>query len=221
MRSLGELIDLDDPGIEKIREWVSGAANDCLLLPPSVNRAQVLVQTQVTTRSTMGAIAYETGGILVDGGWLRFLGSGHPKITRTLPGWNQKRSSGYYLVADDVVGGFFAINGGALGDDVKNVYYWAPDSLDWEPLGIGFTDFFVWTLSDRLAQFYKDLRWASWQQAVADLSGDQCFSFYPFLWTKEGSLTGSHREIVPVEEAYDLKVHLVRQLNERNPEESV
>ena len=214
MRSLGELIDLDDPGIEKIREWVSGAANDCLLLPPSVNRAQVLVQTQVTTRSTMGAIAYETGGILVDGGWLRFLGSGHPKITRTLSGWNQGRSSGYYLVADDAAGGFFAINGGAFGEDVKHVYYWAPDSLDWEPLRIGFTDFFVWTLSDRLAQFYKDLRWPEWQQAVADLSGDQCFSFYPFLWTQEGSLTESHREIVSVEEAYDLKVHLVQQLNE-------
>lgn len=163
----------------------------------------------------MGAIVYETGGILIDGGWLRFLGSGHPKLPRTLPGWNQSRSSGFYLVADDAAGGFFAINGGALGEDVKNMYYWAPDSLDWEPMKIGFTDFLMWALSERLEQFYETLRWLSWREDIAGLSGDSCFSFYPFLWTKEGSLTASHREKVPVQEAFDLKVELLRQVSEK------
>ncbi len=214
MRALNELINADDPGIAQIREWTKHAANPCELLPPSAQREEVLLQTQVTTRSTMGAIAYETGGILIDGGWLRFLGSGHHKLPRTLPGWNQGRSSGFYLVADDAVGGFFAINGGVFGEDVKNMYYWPPDSLDWEPMKIGFTDFFVWALSERLAQFYETLRWPSWRQDIAGLSGDSCFSFYPFLWTKEGSLTASHRAKVPVQEAFDLKNELLRQLNQ-------
>jgi hypothetical protein len=155
---------------------------------------------------------------MVDGGWLRFLGSGHPSLTRTLPGWNQGRTSGFYLVADDAVGGFFAINGGAFGEDVRNMYYWAPDSLDWEPLKIGFTDFFIWALSDRLARFYESLRWASWREDTAALSGEICYGFYPFLWTKEGSISASHREPVPVREAYDMKVDLVRQLNQANTE---
>ena len=86
MRTLAELINTDDPAIAKIREWMRDATNPCELLPPSQQREEVLVQTQVTTRSTMGAIAYETGGILIDGGWLRLLGSGHPKLPRTLPG---------------------------------------------------------------------------------------------------------------------------------------
>jgi hypothetical protein len=34
------------------------------------------------------------------------------------------------------------------------------------------------------------------------------------LWTKEGGLTESHREAVAVQEAFDLKLHLVKQLNE-------
>ena len=215
MRNLNELIDIRDPGIEKIREWMREAINDCVLLPPSEHRGEVLLQTQVTTRSTMGAIAYETGGVLVDGGWLRFPGSGHPNISRTLPDWNKSRSNGYYLVADDAAGGFFAINGGALGTDVKNMYYWAPDSLEWRPMNIGFTDFFVWSLSERLAQFYESLRWPSWREDTATLSGDQCFSFYPFLWAG-GSMTASHRSPVPVREAYDLKIDLLRQLSERN-----
>ena len=215
MRPLNELINAQDPGIEKIREWIGDAVNSWEVLPPSARREEVLLQTQVTTRSTMGAIAYETGGILIDGGWLRFLGSGHPKLPRTLPGWNHGRSSGFYLVADDAVGGFFAINGGAFGDDANNMYYWAPDSLDWEPMKIGFTDFFVWALSEQSAQFYETLRWPSWREDLAGLSGDSCFSFYPFLWTKEGALTTSHRAKVPIQEAFDLKVELLRQLSEK------
>ena len=216
MRGLNELINTEDPGIEQIRGWLRTAVNECVVLPPSAQREAVLLQTQVSTRSTMGAIAYDTGGILIDGGWLRFLGSGHPRISRTLPGWNEKRSSGYYLVADDAAGGFFAINGGAFGVDVKNMYYWGPDSLEWEPMNLGFTDFFAWSLSERLAQFYETLRWPSWREDTAALSGDQCFSFYPFLWTQQGSPTTSHREPVPVQEAYDLKVHLLRQLSDQN-----
>ncbi len=217
MRNLGELVNTEDPGIDRIREWMRGAVNRCVLLPPSTDREQILLRTQVTTRSTMGAIAYETGGVLVDGGWLRFPGSGHPSLARTLPGWNQGRSSGFYLVADDAVGGFFAINDGAFGEDGRNIYYWAPDSLDWEPLKIGFTDFFVWALSGRLAQFYESLRWTSWREDTATLSGDSCFGFYPFLWTKEGSVTASHRAPVPVREAFDMKVDLLRQLAPGNP----
>ena|SRR5579862_6994725 len=219
MPNLAELINTDDPGIAKIREWMRTAVNPCELLAPSEKRQDVLLQTQVTTRSTMGAIAYETGGILIDEGWLRFLGSGHPKLPRTLPGWNQGRSSGFYLVADDAVGGFFAINGGAFGEDVKNMYYWPPDSLDWEPMKIGFTDFFIWALSKRLARFYETLRWPSWRQDITGLSGDSCFTFHPFLWTKGRPLTTRHRAQAPVQEAFDLKVELLRQLTEKSSSE--
>ena len=39
-----------------------------------------LYKTQVTTRSPMGAIIYETMNILIDNGWIRILGSGNEKI---------------------------------------------------------------------------------------------------------------------------------------------
>ena len=38
--------------------------------------------------------------------------------------------------------------------------------------------------------------------------------FSPFLWTKEGSVEGSDRRAIPVEEAFDLKVGIVRQSGE-------
>jgi len=45
------------------------------------------------------------------------------------------------------------------------------------------------------------------------LSGDQCFSFYPFLWAKEGSLLASRRKIAPVHEVFDLKLICFGRLN--------
>jgi Protein of unknown function DUF2625 len=55
-----------DPAFPLIKEWASAAINDCMLLPPSANRGEILLAMQVTTRSVMGAIAYETGGVLID-----------------------------------------------------------------------------------------------------------------------------------------------------------
>jgi len=60
-----------------VQGWLREAANPVEVLPPvEANRKSALVATQVTTRSPMGAIIYETGGILVDHGWIRILGSG-------------------------------------------------------------------------------------------------------------------------------------------------
>jgi hypothetical protein len=195
----------------QIKLWAASAENRCEILSPSEASGKVLHDLQVSTRSTLGSVAYETGGILIDHGWLRFLGSGYSKLPRSVTDWNRGRSEGFLLIADDAVGGFFAINGGALGDNVGNIYYWPPDRLDWQDLGLGYTDLLQWSLTSRLADFYMDLRWSTGQTDLAQLAGDHCIAFYPFLWTREGSLADSHRRAVPVAEAFDLKVDIVRQ----------
>src|SRR5215467_6693496 len=110
MRGIEELTNTDDSAITLIRQWVKDAEVPCVLLPPSAQRQEVLLSVQVTTHSTLGELAYETGGLLIEYGWLRLLGSGHERLRRTLPSWNEGRSEGFYLVADDAAGGFFAIN---------------------------------------------------------------------------------------------------------------
>jgi hypothetical protein len=71
MRPIGELINCDDQAFPLVREWVGAAVRPVEILPASEARQEALYQTQVTTRSPMGAIVYETGGLLIDGGWLR------------------------------------------------------------------------------------------------------------------------------------------------------
>jgi hypothetical protein len=213
MRSLDELVNTDDPALPLVREWLGAAARPVEILPPSQARSDAVLQTQVTTRSPMGAIIYETGGLLIDHGWLRVLGSGHPRLTRTLPTWNQGRGNGFLLVADDAIGGFFAINGGAFGEDVKSIYYFAPDTLNWETLGVGYSDWLQWALSERLDKFYDWIRWPNWKADVANLHGDRCYSFYPFLFTREGKGGIGQRFDVPIAESWGLQMDLRKQLS--------
>jgi hypothetical protein len=212
-RKLKELIDTNDPGIELLKQLVSEAEVPCELLPPGPERDNALLYLQVTTRSILGAFAYDTGGLLIDDGWLRLLGSGHPKLTRSLHEWNSPRTDGaFYLVGDDAAGGFYALNGGAFGDDLGAVYYWPPDSLEWESLEMGHTDFVATFLTNQIEAFYESLRWSNWRDEVKTLATDRCFAFFPFLWTEEGSVEGSSRSTVPVSEAWEAKVDIVRQL---------
>ncbi|WP_179179073.1 DUF2625 domain-containing protein [Pseudomonas sivasensis] len=213
MTSLEDLIDSRDPALPLIEKMLGAATLSYQLLPPSTESGRVLSSLQVTTRSTLGAIAYETGGLLIDHGWLRVLGSGHPQLSRNLVDWNNGRPDAYLLVADDAAGGFFSINGGGLGDDVGAMYYWAPDTLRWEQLDIGYTDFLGWALSDRLATFYDGLRWDGWRSDLQELRADQCFSFFPFLWTREGSIDESSRTLIDVGEQFEINVELARKLD--------
>lgn len=202
MRLIDELVEIVEPALPLVTEWAANAELSVEILPPSSNCGDVLVELQVSTRSVLGAIAYGTGGILVDGGWLRMLGSGHPKLTRNIAMWNTGRSNGFCLVADDAVGGFFALNGGAFGDDLGSVYYLAPETLEWESLGVGHAAFTQWAFTKQLHTFYAGMRWPGWEEDVGNLPGDQCINFYPFLWSEQGSAQTSSRRPVPVDEQY-------------------
>ena len=182
---------------------------------------RVLVAVQVTTRSPMGAIAYQTGGILIDHGWLRILGSGHPRLPRDLARWNfpdgkasHARLHRSFLVADDAVGGFFAHNGAGLPGPVGHVFYLAPDDLRWEDTGRGYTDFLQFACVGDLKRYYGDHRWSGWERDVATLAGDRAFHFYPMLCMKsDGGVETRHRKDVPVEELWGLHaVELPKQL---------
>ena len=190
MKPVEELINLEQPAWPHVQPWLAAATNPVEVLPvvDDATRRQALHETQVTTRSPMGAVIYETGGILIDSGWLRILGSGHPRLPRSLPQWNHGRTLSapgqpppFFLVADDVTGGFFAIDGGGLQLAPGKVCYFGPDTLKWENTGRGYAEFLQWCLRGDLAKYYETFRWPGWREEIATVSGDQAISFHPFL----------------------------------------
>lgn len=66
MRPLSELIDTEDPAWPEVQEWIAVATNAVEVLPVNeAHRDSALLAVQVTTRSPMGALVYETGGLLI------------------------------------------------------------------------------------------------------------------------------------------------------------
>jgi len=209
---LSELVNSTAPAFPLLSQWVTAANTNVEILEPSQVREGVLLDVQVTTRSVLGALAYETGGLLIDHGWLRLLGSGHPRLPRSLSAWNAGRADGFYLVGDDAAGGFFAINGGTLGPETHNVYYLAPDTLRWESMRGGFSQFVQWCLSGSLAKFYEGLRWSTWAADCRDLDGDHCFAWFPPLWVRPDGQR--QRARIPIAEAWGMALDFKAQLGD-------
>src|SRR5581483_8902470 len=69
MRSLPELVDAADPARPLVEQWIREARRPVEVLTTERHRReQALLTLQVTTRSPMGALAYQTGGLLIDHG---------------------------------------------------------------------------------------------------------------------------------------------------------
>ncbi len=225
MQSLNELINKTDPAWPLVKNWIDSAKNKVEVLElDSANAKTALFDTQISTYSTLGAVIYNTGGIMIDNGWLRILGSGSKRLNRSVPEWNKGKTikefgdkPAYLLVADDAVGGFFAINYGAFGEDLKNVYYLAPNSLKWESLGTGYSEFIHFCLDSDLSKFYKGLRWSTWNQFIANLDGSKSYSFRPYLWAEEGTdIEKCTRKLVPTEELFQFNMNKQKELNPKS-----
>ncbi|KOA20844.1 hypothetical protein CLHOM_09870 [Clostridium homopropionicum DSM 5847] len=214
MKQLNELINNEKSAWKLVDKWLKEAINQVEILPSSSEDSErVLYDLQVTTKSTLGAIAYHCGGIIIQNGWIRILGCGSKKLKRDVSVWNKlnienenPRLDGALLVADDVLGGFFAINGGLLGVTVGNVCYLAPDTLEWEDLELKFSDFVHWTFVGNINKFYDSFRWQGWQDEVRKISGDEGISIYPFLWAEGEEIEKRSRRAVPIEELWGLTI---------------
>jgi Protein of unknown function DUF2625 len=171
-----------------VQEWIAAAPFPVTALEPDLKAGEATAGALgLTPRSVLGSIVLNTGGLLVDHGWLRLLGSGHPRIGSGLREWNAEAGGepldppldGALVVGYDAIGGVFAINGGRWDGEPGSLYYYAPDTFEWEALGLHHGAFVEWALSDRLPVFYEGRRWRGWEAEVEALGPDQVISVWP------------------------------------------
>jgi hypothetical protein len=212
-RSLDELLNTDEPRWPIVEGWISEAIRPVEVLSASASSGESLVAVQVTTRSPMGAVIFHTGGILVDHGWIRILGSGHERLPRSLPDWNYAcglpemlEPPPWLLIGDDVLGGFFALNGGRFSVDGHTVWYFAPDTLEWEDMGYSYSQFLSWCFSGKVDNFYELFRWPEWESEVSKLGGSQVLQVAPPLFTAGDHIAQRSRRAVPIGEFFGLYV---------------
>ncbi|MFF0808153.1 DUF2625 family protein [Streptomyces albogriseolus] len=219
MREVDELLNVDDPAWPLLLQELSGTDVPVEVLPGDAEAGRAsLLQLQVSARSNLGGIVSNSGGLLVDSGWLRIFGSPGAAHAERLPGLAEInvmpstfdpawRPAAGLVVAQDVLGGVFALNGGSPREagrpgESGEILYFAPDSLGWEALGAGHSAWLSWILSGGLQEFYAGLRWEGWRSEVSVLNGRQGLSFFPPLWSTEArqDLLATRRRTVPMAE---------------------
>jgi hypothetical protein len=184
---------------------------------------QCIYRLQVTARSVLGALALNTGGLLIDSGWLRILGGGADGLpdlasVNGLGDTAPEVPPPLMEVGRDVLGGRFAINGGAFPGAPGQVHYFGPDTLAWHPLGMGHGRFVEWAMSGASAAFYESLRWTGWEAETSGLALDQGMSVYPPLFSAEGHyVQTATRRPVPWRELADMQEAFALELAELPP----
>ncbi|HYF93125.1 MAG TPA: DUF2625 family protein [Symbiobacteriaceae bacterium] len=202
-RTLAELVDTMDPAWPLVQHCLAAARNRAEVLPVARDVGEnTILQLQITSRSTLGAVALETGGLLLNHGWLRFLGAGHDRLAGSLLTWNGYAASpvnpvprGYLIVAYDLAGGFFALNGDAFPGRQGDAWYLAPDTLEWEPLELEYTALLHWATQANLDEFYHNVRWPGWEAEAESCPPDHGFHFYPPLFSRCDAARRSRRTI--------------------------
>ncbi|GAA2464924.1 hypothetical protein Ahu01nite_007580 [Winogradskya humida] len=178
---------------------ISAAPYPATALPVDPARsAACLKALGVTTKSWLGAVVANSGGILVDHGWIRVLGSGDGVLPDVISQTDSQ--TGALIAAYDILGGQFAWLPPEQGAR-PSMHYFAPDTLEWENLKQGYGEWLSAVIAGGMTGFYETLRWPGWQQEVATLSLDQGLSTWPPPFTTEGKdLATVTRKAVPMTE---------------------
>jgi hypothetical protein len=235
MREIDELTEVDDPAWPELQGELTASSVPAQVLRTDGDEGRrCLLQMQVTARSTLGALVLNTGGLLVDDGWVRVFGGGSA-VGGSLPSMGQVNGfpaafdpawhpAAGLVVGHDVVGGVFTLNGhdpaavgrpGAPGQ----MTYFAPDTLAWEALEMGHSAWVSWLLSGRLETFYDGLRWPGWREEAAALVPSQGITVFPFLWSKEAhaDLAATSRRAVPMREVLGVAVDFAKRMGPDDP----
>lgn len=228
MRPLAELVGAPKPAWPKLSKTLDLAPVPVEVLPVAREDGERCVHfLQLPVGTTLAALALHTGGIAVDHGWLRILGGGAPSrglsdivaangLTEPIAA-----DSPYLLAAVDVLGGRFVVKGrdASLPGKTGEVCYFGPDELAWEALHLRHAAWLDFVLSDRLAEFYADLRWPGWQEEVADVPLDSGLLVYPFLGSApaRADLAATTRTVVPLDDLHELLNNLADQVADVPP----
>lgn len=200
----------------EILGWIGGQSDrEVDLLEGSGERsAHILESLSADSKSYFGAFVECCGGMVINKGIIRVFGAPSSEKYRDILSWNETcgtgLNKGLLLVADDVFGNFYAINLGFMQDvAIGNMCALYADETSWSGLDSTFAEFLSWLVTGDLGIVFDDFP-VSTDEIFADGAiENRVFSFYPPLYTKEGTVKSSARRLVPAREEYLLRTQLM------------
>lgn len=191
----------------KIKEILVKSKCKMVILEENLgNGSDECEKLKIPKDSVLASVIRNCNGIYIDN-WIRILGQGNEKQKGVLY-YNTLVDDnciyGMFIVAHDVIGGIFAINISKFETEKDMVWYFAPDTLEWESLEINYTDFLAFAAHGDLEGFYKSMRWNNWKVECEGIGFDEGCSIYPFLWANECKIDTADKRKVPFEEIMNL-----------------
>ena len=141
-----------------------------------------------------------SGGFIVDN-WIRIYGCGILNVVEKNILYN-KDNYVDILIGEDILGGLFALKN-------EYVYYYAPDSNEWENLEIYYTQFLNWILNspDNVNKFYQYFRWNNWKKDCKNIKITEGILFYPLLQF-EYDIEKRSKKVISIDELIRLILRL-------------
>ena len=196
----------------EIESLFKQSSNDIKLERAEVENNDVIERLGIVEQSVLGQILINLDSIGVNN-YLRVLGGNEES---GIVSFNSKMKKYYHgnklIVAYDVWGGIFAIGNGDFGEDIRSMWYYAPDSLQWECLEINYAEFIAWACSKSIMEFYKSFLCDSIDVLIKEAQKEEAILVYPFLWSKECDIETANKKIVPIEEVVALNVEYEKKI---------
>lgn len=159
----------------------------------------VIEELNVNEQSVLGQVLLNVSGVVIND-YLRIWGNDEPNILYQNNRVKQFYSGNKLIVANDIWGGLFAISNGDFEGNMRDIWYFAPDLLEWENLDINYAEFLSWACSGGLEEFYQSFLWEDIDSILREINVNQAILIYPFMWAKECNLETADKKIVPLEE---------------------
>jgi len=191
---------------KEIEQLFKQSPNNIKLKLAKTKNNDAIAKLGVNEQSVLGQVLINSDLAVVNDYLTIFCGSEENGIIS----FNNKMKKYYQgnklIVAYDVWGGIFAIGNGDFGEDVRVVWYYAPDSLQWECLNINYAEFIAWACSDNIKEFYKSFLWKDIGSLLEKVQREEAILVYSFMWSKECDIETADKKIVPIEELVALNV---------------
>lgn len=200
----------------KIEEIICKSKYDIKIFEGKIEQGKKeFMELKLLDDGVLFSVVTNCSGIYIDN-WLRILGQGSNERNGILYYNKMLEDScmkGMCIVANDVVGGLYAINLSRYEIEKNMVWYFAPDTLEWETLGMRYLDFVTWSICGDICKFYETMRWNTWRMDSENLPFNKGYLIYPFLWAKECDINTASKKIVMYDEIINLNFDCFKKLH--------
>lgn len=190
----------------QLADLLLNGKNHVEIIPPDLQCAKTNSEYyQANEQTTFGMLINHSGGVIANG-VVRLLGSTADPNYRDIKAFNEQfGGNGFVILGDDIFGGIFALNLGLLPECPGNIIYFAPDTLQFEDLGIKPSQLFEFLRNSDLSEFYGQFSAEEYEKLSAmNIGFNEVLHILPPLWSEEFKTEKHDIRVIGVNEHYKL-----------------